>query len=383
MSTSSRETLCRRVSLEGAREERLFFAQVREDPRLELEALRPHALGRYAVVSSGGCTALSLLARGAGSVTAVDSNCAQNHLVELKAAALARLDHPLVLAFLGAVDANRGARSAAYREIRSTLSVAAQAYWDRNQRALEDGVLSAGVTEKFLEAVVLALRLFIHPRARMERLLACDTLEQQNRFYDQEWNTWRWRLLFTAILNRRVFNRTYSPDFFRHVENPSFSRHFRALVERTLRELPVRDNYFLHFLLRRRYPVEVSGGVPIYLEPEAGPKWSEAAARLSLADAAFTDYLRSLPAASLDGFSLSNICEWLDAEQLEQLFSEILRTARPGSVLCFRNFVGWTNVPARFAAAFPLEPGEDAWIRRDRSLMQRRFARCRVRKEAA
>ena len=68
---------------------------------------------------------------------------------------------------------------------------------------------------------------------------------------------------------------------------------------------------------------------------------------------------------------------------MEQLFSEILRTARPGSVLCFRNFVGWTNVPARFAAAFPLEPGEDAWIRRDRSLMQRRFARCIVRKDAA
>ena len=32
-----------------------------------------------------------------------------------------------------------------------------------------------------------------------------------------------------------------APEFFRHVENPSFSRHFRALVERTLRELPVGD----------------------------------------------------------------------------------------------------------------------------------------------
>jgi hypothetical protein len=52
-------------------------------------------------------------------------------------------------------------------------------------------------------------------------------------------------------------------------------------------------------------------------------------------------------------------------------------------VLCFRNFVGWTKIPARFAAAFPLEPAEEDWIRRDRSLMQRRFARCRIRKEMA
>jgi len=154
-------------------------------------------------------------------------------------------------------------------------------------------------------------------------------------------------------------------------------------VERTLRELPVRDNYFLHFLINGCYSAEIPGGLPVYLEPEAGPAWTEAAGRLILADGTFTDYLRTLPDESLDGFSLSNICEWLDAGQVEDLFAEILRTARPDAVLCFRNFVGWTDVPARLAAAFPLEPGEDAWIRRDRSLMQRRFARCIIRKAAA
>jgi S-adenosylmethionine-diacylglycerol 3-amino-3-carboxypropyl transferase len=215
----------------------------------------------------------------------------------------------------------------------------------------------------------------------MQRLLACTSLEEQKRFYDEEWDTWRWRLLFVVMLNRRVFNRTYSPEFFRHVENPSFPRHFRDLVERTLRELPVGDNYFLHFLIQGRYPAEVPGGLPAYLE--AGPAWADAAGRLLLVDGTFTDYLRTLPERSLDGFSLSNICEWLDAEGLEALFAEILRTARPGAMLCFRNFVGWTDVPARFAAAFPLEPGEDAWILRDRSLMQRRFARSVVRGQAA
>ena len=159
MSTPSRGAGCRRVSLEGAREERLFFAQVREDARLEVEALRPHALKRYAVVSSGGCTALSLLARGAGSVAAVDSNRAQNHLVELKVAALAGLEHRTALGFLGAVAADARARREAYVEIRPALSPAARAYWDRNRRAVETGVLGAGVTEKFLRTVIAALRL--------------------------------------------------------------------------------------------------------------------------------------------------------------------------------------------------------------------------------
>ena len=74
-----------RVALPDARHDRLYFAQVREDPLLELAALRPAAGEHVVVVSSGGCTALSLLAAGAGRVTAVDLNATQNHLVELKA----------------------------------------------------------------------------------------------------------------------------------------------------------------------------------------------------------------------------------------------------------------------------------------------------------
>ncbi|MBO0852333.1 MAG: DUF3419 family protein, partial [Nocardia sp.] len=70
-----------RTDIGGAVDERLFFAQVREDPRLELEALADHLDGPIAIVSSGGCTALSLIAAGADHVTAIDLNRNQNHLV--------------------------------------------------------------------------------------------------------------------------------------------------------------------------------------------------------------------------------------------------------------------------------------------------------------
>ena len=74
-----------RIHLGDARLGPLYFAQVREDPEVEIEALSPAPDRALVVVSSGGCTALSLLAAGAGRVTAVDVNVAQNHLVELKA----------------------------------------------------------------------------------------------------------------------------------------------------------------------------------------------------------------------------------------------------------------------------------------------------------
>ncbi|HVE64451.1 MAG TPA: DUF3419 family protein, partial [Mycobacteriales bacterium] len=237
----------RRITLPGASEERLFFAQVREDPLLEIDALRPTAGETHVVVSSGGCTALSLLAVGAGRVVAVDLNEAQNHLVELKAEALARLPPGAPVAFLGG--APHPDRWAAYQQLRSGLSPRAAAYWDTRRRQVERGVLSGGVTERFIGLVISVMRATIHPPSRIRRLLACRSLDEQRALYAQEWNTRRWRALFALLLNKAVFRKAYDPAFFAHVQNPSFARHFRLLVEHGLTQVPVRDNYFLHHML--------------------------------------------------------------------------------------------------------------------------------------
>src|SRR5437773_9808886 len=93
-----------RLTTASAVDDRLYFAQVREDPRLEREALVPGPNDSIVVVGSGGCTALSLVAAGAGRVTAVDLNRAQNSLIELKLAAIAVLSRAESLALLGAPD---------------------------------------------------------------------------------------------------------------------------------------------------------------------------------------------------------------------------------------------------------------------------------------
>ena len=377
---------CPRIAVGIPRDDKLYFAQVREDPLLEVEMMAPRPEGRYVVVSSGGCTALSLLARGAGAVASVDQNRTQNHMVELKAAAACLQAHGgppgRALAFLGGSPASAETRLSDYREIRELLSQPAQAYWDRRRKAITAGVLSSGVTERFLKAIVTAVRLFIHRGNRMDRLLACRTLEEQARFYDEVWDTRGWRFLFQLLLNRKVFNRTYHPAFFRKVENPSFSRHFRGLFEKTVKGMPVRGNYFLHHMITGYYPHNVPGGLPPYLEDAGLETLAKGRNRLMLVDGTVTGYLRTLPPDSQDGFCLSNILEWHDSDQLNDLLSEIVRTAKPGAVLALRNFVGWTDIPEAFADRIVLDPASEALIDKDRSLVQSRFAACRIRKAA-
>lgn len=368
-----------RITLPAAREDRLFFAQVREDPCVEIAALRVGAGESAVVVSSGGCTALSLLAAGAGRVVAVDLNASQNHLVELKAAALAQLDGPRAVAFLGGSAATPAWRLSAYEKLRDHLSPFARAYWDDRRSNIAGGVLHAGVSERFIRTVVAAVRVAVHPPSRIRRLLACRSLAEQRSLYEREWNNRRWRLLFKLLLNRVVFRHTYDPAFFRHVDNPSFAKHFHGLIEHVLVDVPIADNYFVHDMLTGSYPLHEPDGLPPYLQREGASVVGREGHRLTLVDGSYLDHLRSCPDASIEAFSLSNICEWLDAAQLDELLAEIVRTAAPEARLVFRNFVGWTEVPAhwRHAIVEDRARGEEL-IAGDRSGVQRRVAVCRI-----
>lgn len=374
----------RRISLPGAVEDRLFFAQVREDPALEIEALAAGADETVVVVSSGGCTALSLLAAGAGHVVAVDLNQSQNNIVELKLAAISELDVGDATRFLGGWPAGVDWRWSTYQRLRPRLTPTAQAYWDARRRQITAGVITGGVSERFIGGVMRVVRTAIHPPARVRRLLACRTLDEQRALYEREWDSRRWRLLFTVLLNRVVFRKTYSPAFFEHVDNPSFARHFYGLAAHALTNVPIATNYFVHQMLTGCYPQGVPGALPPYLDPTCAAGLAGADTRLTIVDGSYGDYLKTCADSSVDGFALSNICEWLTPEQIDELLTEIVRTARPGARLVFRNFVGWTDLPPRWAGVVIEDAALGAkLIERDRSAVQRRFVICRVAAPAA
>ena len=373
-----------RLTLSDARHGPLMFAQVREDPRIEMQALAPALGGTIVIVSSGGCTALSLLAAGARRVVAVDVSRTQNHLVELKCACIRALPSLEAIAFLGAQPTHTSERLALYEKLSPMLTDAAGSYWDANRRAIERGVLRAGRSERFIALVARVVSRLVVRRHGVAALLAAESLEAQRQIFAHSWSGWRWRALFALLLNRWTFSRAYHPAFFAHVENPSFARHFRHLAERALTRMPVRDNYFLHEMLTGRYPVDEADGLPPYLTSQGQTRVADAAEKLRLVDGSITEYLRTRPSRSVDGFALSNIAEWLDADGRDALFGEVARTAKPGARVIFRNFVGWTEVPERWRHVLIEWPRYgDALIQRDRSMVQRRVVVCEVGSVAA
>ncbi len=282
-----------------------------------MQALAPALGGTIVVVSSAGCTALSLLAAGARHVVGVDLSRAQNHLVELKCAAiraLARLD---AIAFLGGSAHGRPVRRRRlYGVLSPLLTNHARAYWDANRDAIERGALRAGKSERFISLVASVVARAVVRSDGVAALLNADSVEAQRDIFAHSWAGWRWRALFAVLLNRWTFSRAYHPSFFDHVENPSFARHFRRLAERTLTEIPARDNYFLHEMLTGRYPMHEPLGVPPYLTAaRCGAGRRRRTDAVASSTDRMTEYLRSCPPRSINGFALSNIGEWLDRKR--------------------------------------------------------------------
>jgi S-adenosylmethionine-diacylglycerol 3-amino-3-carboxypropyl transferase len=204
-------------------------------------------------------------------------------------------------------------------------------------------VIRCGVSERFIRTVLTAVRAAIYPRARVDALLACRTLEEQRAYFRERWNTRRWRWLFSLLLNRFVFRRTYDPAFYTYA-TASFPEHFRRMAEWALTEIPVQSNYFLHQMLTECYPsAEVA---PPYLTPAGHAALRDVHRRLQLVDGTLEEVLRQTSDRSVNAFALSNICEWLAPDAVGRLFAEVARTAAPGARVIFRNFVGATEVPA-------------------------------------
>jgi len=335
--TAGREDLhpLRRTSVGDGRAGRVVFSQVREDPSVDVALVGPGPDDHVVVVTSGGCTGLAMLAAGAGRVTAVDRNSAQNDLADAIAAALTAFDHAAMLRFVGAGPAPAGERLARYAEIRPLLTEEARRRWDNDGRLVAGGLVHAGLTERAAVPIAFAIRHLVQRPSTVDALLAAGDLRAQADVFDRRWDNRRWRAMFALTLNRFTCQPLYK-GFFDNVDQARFSEVFRSGIDHALRDVPVADNWYLHDLFEGRFRDDC---LPPHLGVEAQATIAANRDRLTLVDGSVAALLRSLPDGEVNGFCLSNVGEWLAPDEFVALLREVVRAGAPGAVVVFRNFI--------------------------------------------
>jgi S-adenosylmethionine-diacylglycerol 3-amino-3-carboxypropyl transferase len=337
---------------------RISYSSCNEDSRSELKALRLGAGKRVFCITAGGGRVLNLLYDHPQEILAVDVNPTQNHLLELKIAAMRALSYEPYLAFLGVRRARD--RLKVYQGLRPALAHAAGAYFDAHPELVRRGVLFQGSLERFL-VHVSRISHAVRP-LWIRRLFKFDDIAKQRHFLDG-WNTRAWRFV-GEMLCRRSFLELFSrdPGFWRFVppEVP-LHRHIFDLMHRYLCNHLARESHLLQLVFFARYIYEPA--MPIYLLPGSFERIREAlkATQVTIVTAPAAAALADVADRSFDAYSIADVSSYLSEADFGTLMDEIMRTARAEARLCSRGIF----------VHRPLPPDHVHRVRRDHNLERR------------
>jgi S-adenosylmethionine-diacylglycerol 3-amino-3-carboxypropyl transferase len=352
--TLSREGLLERLF------ERLFhglvYTQIWEDPEVDLEALDVRPDSHIVAIASGGCNILSYLTADPARITAVDLSRAHVALNRLKLVSASRLPSwESFYRFFGAADDE--ANVEAYdRLIAPHLDSQSRFYWEgRGVQQLGRRRISIFARNAYAHGVLGSFIGLTHAICRfykvdLKELLSASTLEEQRAFFETalaplfDKPAVRW-----ATANRlSLYGLGIPPAQYEALAGDSDMRHvLRQRLERLACGFSLDDNYFAWQAFGRSYAENASGPLPPYLRREHFDVLRARAGRVEVLNRSVTEYLAGCADASRDRYVLLDAQDWMTDAQLNALWAEITRTARPGARVIFRTAAEPSLLPGR------------------------------------
>lgn len=324
---------------------RIRYAQCWEDPDILNQALEVGPEDDVVSIGSAGDNAFSLLLQNPNSITSVDSNPAQIYLIRLKQAAMQLLEYEEFIRFLGVLPCSD--RLKLYNVLRPALDDLALCFWDHHSRALSGGVIHYGKFEQYFSVFRKFILPLIHSRGKINRYLELKTVPEQQTFFEREWNTCGWRAIFRIFFSKMILgNLGRDPTCFKYVEIKNIAEELMIRARHGLTEIPVKDNYFLMYILKGSFPdLNI---LPPYLQERNFKILKQNVHRVHLIHAPLEEYLQHLGPGSISKFNLSDIFEYMPDSQVEKNLELILRAGRNKAKVAF-----WTLlVPGRIPGVF-------------------------------
>jgi S-adenosylmethionine-diacylglycerol 3-amino-3-carboxypropyl transferase len=315
------------------------YAQVWEDADVLLEGLDIKPGQTCVSIASAGDNALAMLTRDPERVFALDLSPAQLACLELRVAAFRVLSHPEILELVGSRPSFR--RAALYSRCRQALADEIRGFWDAKPDAIAHGIGSAGKFERYFALFRNRVLPLVHSRRRVLDLLTPRDRAGRERFYEAEWNTWRWRLLFRAFFSRTAMGRLgRDPEFFRYVTGDVASR-ILGRTRHALIELDPTRNPYLHWILTGDH----GDALPLYLRVEHFEKIRANLDRLEWRCQSVEEFLGSVGSRTIDRYNLSDLFEYVSMEHYHRLLDSLVAASRPQARLAYWNMLAPRSRP--------------------------------------
>jgi S-adenosylmethionine-diacylglycerol 3-amino-3-carboxypropyl transferase len=332
----------------------LVYAQIWEDPVVDMEGLEIQPDSRIMCIASGSCNALSYLTASPASVTAVDLNHAHVALGRLKIAAIRHLpNYERFHRFFGHADHKENAEI--YKTmIAPHLDAESRAYWEkrdiRGRRRISyftRGIYRKGLLGNFIGLAHVFAKLY---KIDLGKLLEAETLEEQRAVFERELAPVFEKKFIRWLTDQpaSLFGLGIPPAQFEHLAGDErMAEVLRRRLEKLACDFEVKDNYFAWQAFGRGYNRSESAALPPYLQRANWEAMRERVERLEVTRANMVDWIGMREEASMDRFVLLDAQDWMNNAQLDELWSRITRAARPGARVLFRTAAEPSLLPGR------------------------------------
>lgn len=337
----------------------LVYPQIWEDPEIDMEAMELAEGHRIVTIASGGCNVLAYLTRSPARIDAVDLNTAHIALNRLKLAAVRHLPSQADLFRFFGEAGNRHNSEAYDRFIAPHLDRASRDYWEkRNWRgkrriaAFEGNFYQRGLLGLFIAVGHRAARLY---GVDVTEIMTAETLNDQRAYFEKHlapifrrpllrWATSRKASLFGLGIPPAQYDSLITSG------DGTMASVLSARLEKLACDFPLKDNYFAWQAFARRYPAPGEAALPAYLDAANYETIRRNLYRVAIHHANFTDLLTARGAGQVDRFVLLDAQDWMSDRQLNELWTEITRTAAPGARVIFRTAAEPSLLPGRVSA---------------------------------
>lgn len=337
----------------------LVYPQIWEDPVIDMEALGIRPGDHIVAIASGSCNVLSYLSADPGKITAVDLNHAHIALAHLKIAAARHLPSQAKFADFF-VKANVPSNVEAFdRFVLPHLDPQSRRYWQerdvfgrRRITAFARGFYGTGLLGRFIGISHGLSRLL---GVNVSRLANASSMDEQRRIFDETISPLfdHWLLRWIVSHPASLYGLGIPPAQYAALAgDQQIGLHgvLRQRVEKLACGFPIKENYFAHQAFGRQYDPSVRGGVPPYLEAGNFAALQSRIDRVNVRHASLTDVLAAEPPRSVQCIVLLDAQDWMNDQQLTDLWRQIDRAAADDARVIFRTAADERLLPGRVPA---------------------------------
>lgn len=313
---------------------RLSYSFGNEDWRTEHEALKIQPQDRVVCITGSGDRPLHLLLSECKQVVSVDANPYQTHLLRLKAAAMQAFSIEEYQAFLGLAD--HPDRLSLFASLIPYLSLETMEFWKMRSRMIQKGIIYQGTTEKLCR--ILAKMMHLLRGKKIEKLFTFNDLEDQKKFVEEKWNTRTWKTAVNIALHpwlTRLFFK--DPGLYAYLgDQIQPGEYILNRMNKCLNQHLAKHSLLISLPLRG---FVADDALPPYLIKEGVEQIKPHLSFLQPKTENIIAYLESVPEASIDVFSLSDVASYVPADQFNRLQKAVFRAAAPKARFCMRQFM--------------------------------------------